>query len=72
MVKACCAPCKRPVGRLVLALAMAFCTSSMPMIVRRELVRIHLHAHRVFLFAEHLHARDAAHHGDALREQVSA
>ena len=32
-------------------------------------VGIHLHAHGVLLRAEHLHARHAADHGDALREQ---
>ena len=36
---------------------------------RRQLVGIHLHAHGVFLLAEDLHARNAADHGDALRQQ---
>src|SRR5581483_575365 len=33
----------------------------------RDRVRVELDAHRVLLRAEHLHLRDAAHHGDALR-----
>ncbi len=37
-------------------------------LMRRHRVRVHLHVHRVFLLAEHLHLRDAARHRDALRD----
>ena len=40
-----------------------------PNVMRRQLVRIHLHPNRVLLRSENLHARNAAHHGDALRQQ---
>ena len=39
-------------------------------VMRRQLVRIHLHANRILLFAEDLDARHASYHGDTLRQQV--
>ena len=37
-------------------------------LVRRERVRVHLRMHRVFLLAQHLDLRNAAGHGNSLRD----
>ena len=57
-----------PTGRLTLPRWIAATTSSMPICRDRQLVRIELHPHRVFLRAEHVDLRDAAHHRNALRQ----
>ena len=69
MVKACLSPSRRPVGRLVLLAVDGLLHFVDADAAGRELVGIHLHAHGILLRAVHLHARDAADHGDALRHQ---
>ena len=66
-VNACFSPYSLPVGRFTLLWpngALHFVDADA---VRRQRVGIELHAHGVFLRAEHLHARYAADHRNALR-----
>ena len=68
-MNACLSPSSRPVGRLVLLRldgALHFVDAD---VAGGQRIGIHLHAHGVLLRAEDLHARDAADHGDALRQQ---
>ena len=57
-----------PVGRLTFQLRQRGLNFVDADLARGQRMRIELHVHRVLLRAQHLHLRDAADHGDALRD----